>query len=158
MSNASLGTNFSDIWINIQFVYKIMRFKISSAKWRPFRPGLNAWNHNYQWDAKLIQIKRAFDKSWKMPRAHRGCFCPVMLGLYVTRSLWESQGDMTTTYFVDVSQLKSNRGLNTRLRKRQCIGNGVTTCSLIQNRRNDYLNWKNLTSDLVSWISAHCLT
>ena len=86
MSNASLGTNFSDIWINIQFVYKIMRFKISSAKWRPFRPGLNAWNHNYQWDAKLIQIKRAFDKSWKMPKAHRGCFCPVMLGLYVTRS------------------------------------------------------------------------
>ena len=37
-----LGTNFSEILIGIQtFSFKKMHFKMSSAKWRPFCPGLN---------------------------------------------------------------------------------------------------------------------
>ena len=37
-----LGTNFSEIFIGIQtFSYKKMHLKMSSAKWRPFRVGLN---------------------------------------------------------------------------------------------------------------------
>ena len=37
-----LGTNFSEILIGIQtFSFKKMHLKISSAKWRPFCPGLN---------------------------------------------------------------------------------------------------------------------
>ena len=37
-----LGTNFSEILIGIQtFSFKIMRLKVSSAKWRPFCLGLN---------------------------------------------------------------------------------------------------------------------
>ena len=37
-----LGTNFSEILIVIQiFSFKKMRLKMSSAKWRPFCPGLN---------------------------------------------------------------------------------------------------------------------
>ena len=37
-----LGTNFSEIWIQIlTFSFKKMRLKVSSAKWRPFCLGLN---------------------------------------------------------------------------------------------------------------------
>ena len=37
-----LGTNFSEILIEIQtFSFKKMHLKMSSAKWRPFCPGLN---------------------------------------------------------------------------------------------------------------------
>ena len=37
-----LGTNFSEIWIEIlTFSFKKMRLKVSSAKWRPFCLGLN---------------------------------------------------------------------------------------------------------------------
>ena len=37
-----LGTNFSEILIGIQlFSFKKMHLKMSSAKWRPFCPGLN---------------------------------------------------------------------------------------------------------------------
>ena len=37
-----LGTNFSEILIGIQtFSFKKMRLNVSSAKWRPFRLGLN---------------------------------------------------------------------------------------------------------------------
>ena len=38
----TLGTNFSDIWIEIlTFSFKKMRLKVSSAKWRPFCLGHN---------------------------------------------------------------------------------------------------------------------
>ena len=37
-----LGTNFSEIWIEIlTFSFKKMRLKVSSAKWRPFCLGFN---------------------------------------------------------------------------------------------------------------------
>ena len=40
-----LGTNFSDISIQIQtFLLKKMHFKMSSAKWRPFCLGFNVFN------------------------------------------------------------------------------------------------------------------
>ena len=74
--------------------------KMSSAKWRSFHPGLNALKHTYEMhkaNTNLTQLKRVFHNSWKMPRPRRWCFCPMMLGLYVTRSLWGSQGDVTTT-------------------------------------------------------------
>ena len=39
LSIGPLGTNFSEIWINIQnFSFKKIHLKISSAKWRPFCP------------------------------------------------------------------------------------------------------------------------
>ena len=42
-----LGTNFSEILIEINtFSFKKMRLKMSSAKWRPFRLGLNELNTN----------------------------------------------------------------------------------------------------------------
>ena len=41
-----LGTNFSEILIEIlTFLFKKMRLKMSSAKWRPFCPGLNVLTH-----------------------------------------------------------------------------------------------------------------
>ena len=40
-----LGTNFSEILIVIHtFSFKKMHLKMSSAKWRPFRLGLNVLN------------------------------------------------------------------------------------------------------------------
>ena len=40
-----LGTNFSEIWIEIiTFSFKKMRLKVSSAKWQPFCLGLNVLN------------------------------------------------------------------------------------------------------------------
>ena len=45
-----LGANFSEIFIEIlTFSFKKMRFKVSSAKWRPFCLGLNGWTHTYIW-------------------------------------------------------------------------------------------------------------
>ena len=47
-----LGTNFSEILIRIQaFSFKKMHLKMSSAKWRLFRLGLNALtlNLSYEW-------------------------------------------------------------------------------------------------------------
>ena len=42
LSNGTLGTNFSEILIEIlTFSFKKMRLKVSSAKWRPFCLGLN---------------------------------------------------------------------------------------------------------------------
>ena len=42
LSIGPLGTNFSEILIEIlPFSSKKMRLKVSSAKWRPFRLGLN---------------------------------------------------------------------------------------------------------------------
>ena len=46
-----LGTNFSEILFKIPtFSFKKMRLKVSSAKWRPFCPGLNVLTmlHNYK--------------------------------------------------------------------------------------------------------------
>ena len=46
-----LGTNFNDISIEIiTFSFKKMRLKVSSAKWRPFCPGLNvlSWNQLFR--------------------------------------------------------------------------------------------------------------
>ena len=41
-----LGTNFSEIWSEIQiFSFRKMHWKMSSAKWRPFCLGLNVLNH-----------------------------------------------------------------------------------------------------------------
>ena len=41
-----LGTNFSEIIIGIQtFSFQTMHLKMSSAKWRPFCPGLNVLTH-----------------------------------------------------------------------------------------------------------------
>ena len=43
-----LGTNFTEILIGIQtFSFKKMHLKMSSAKWRPFSPGLNVLNNNW---------------------------------------------------------------------------------------------------------------
>ena len=43
-----LGTNFNEILIGIQiFSFKIMRLKMSSAKWRPFCLGLNVLMHGW---------------------------------------------------------------------------------------------------------------
>ena len=43
----SLGTNFNEILIGVQtFSFKKMHLKMSSAKWRPFRLGLNVLTHN----------------------------------------------------------------------------------------------------------------
>ena len=42
LSIGPLGKNFNDILIRIQiFSFKKLRFKLSSAKWRQFCPGLN---------------------------------------------------------------------------------------------------------------------
>ena len=42
-----LGTNFSEIWIEIiTFSFKKMRLKVSSAKWQPFCLGLNVLTLN----------------------------------------------------------------------------------------------------------------
>ena len=44
--NWTLGTNFSEILIEIDtFSFKKMHLKMSSAKWRPFRLGLNVLTH-----------------------------------------------------------------------------------------------------------------
>ena len=46
-----LGTNFSEILIGVQtFSFKKMHLKMSSAKWRPFCPGLNV--------LKLIHVSK----------------------------------------------------------------------------------------------------
>ena len=45
LSIGPLGTNFSEILIRIQtFSFKIMEFKMSSAKWHPFCLSLNVLN------------------------------------------------------------------------------------------------------------------
>ena len=49
LSIATLGTNFSEILIEIQtFSYKKMHLIISSGKWRPFCLGLNVLNPSSQ--------------------------------------------------------------------------------------------------------------
>ena len=55
-----LGTNFSEILIEIlTFSFTKMRFKVSSAKWRPFCLGLNGlrekWTHKFEVSGKEIQ-------------------------------------------------------------------------------------------------------
>ena len=52
-------------------------FKMSSAKWRSFRPGLNALKHTYAMhkaNTKLTQRKRVFDNSWKCQGLVEGVF------------------------------------------------------------------------------------
>ena len=45
LSIGLLGTNFSEIWIEIHILsFKKMHLKLSSAKWRPFCLGLNVLN------------------------------------------------------------------------------------------------------------------
>ena len=42
------GTNFKELWSKIQtFSLKKMHFKMSSAKWQTFCPGLNVLSHPY---------------------------------------------------------------------------------------------------------------
>ena len=56
--NGPLGTNFSKILIDIQkFSFKKMHLEMSSAKWRPFRLGLNV--------LKLDNIINEFKLLWK---------------------------------------------------------------------------------------------
>ena len=56
-----LGTNFSEIWIEIQiFSFRIMYLKMSSAKWRPFCLGLNVLIQNVRFCCVLLQ----FDHRW----------------------------------------------------------------------------------------------
>ena len=71
-----LGANFSEIFIGIiTFSFKKMRFKVSSAKWRPFCRGLNGWTkpaqftawisnyiHIIPWDV-IIQLCATFEGS-----------------------------------------------------------------------------------------------
>ena len=46
LSIGTSGTNFYEILIEIKsFLIKKMHFKMSSAKWRPVRLGLNVFNH-----------------------------------------------------------------------------------------------------------------
>ena len=59
--NGLLGTNFSEIEIEIQtFSLKKMHWKMSSVKWRPFCLGLNVlthWSlvkHIHQWTGSLL--------------------------------------------------------------------------------------------------------
>ena len=60
-----LGTNFSEILIKVQtFSFKIMRSKVSSAKWRPFCLGLNV----------LTIALRAFSMCSSPPKANSGIF------------------------------------------------------------------------------------
>ena len=55
-----LGTNFSEIQIGIQtFSYKKMHLKVSSAKWRLFRLGLNVliqhWKRRVPYDLSHLK-------------------------------------------------------------------------------------------------------
>ena len=46
-----LGTNFIDIWIEIQiFSFRKMHLKMASAKWHPFCLGLNALKERLTWE------------------------------------------------------------------------------------------------------------
>ena len=47
LSIAPLGTNFSEIWIEIlAFSFKKMHLKMLSVKWQPFCIGLNVWTRS----------------------------------------------------------------------------------------------------------------
>ena len=65
--NGPLGTNFSEILIGIQtFSFKKMRLNVSSAKWRPFRLGLNV--------LKLCLIRSALWWGCLKPRSINSLF------------------------------------------------------------------------------------
>ena len=76
-----LGANFSEILIEIlTFSFKKMRFKVSSAKWRPFCLGLNGLNGN-PYHGKMVFILR-----WA-PKLLPGC------GPHVQASMISMAGD-----------------------------------------------------------------
>ena len=64
--NEPVGTNFSEIWIEIPtFLFKKMRLKVSSAKRRPFCLGLNVlthWGRDKMADISQTMFSKAF--SW----------------------------------------------------------------------------------------------
>ena len=60
-----LGTNFGEIWIEIQiFSFRKMHWKMSSAKWRPFCLGLNVLNSVLAWEITRVSLH----KIWKSLR------------------------------------------------------------------------------------------
>ena len=76
-----LGTNFHGIWIKMQnFSFKQMHLKTSSAKWRPFCPGVDELICQIQW-GKIGQVLFLTEVifwnstptfSWLRPCAHCG--------------------------------------------------------------------------------------
>ena len=62
-----LGTNFSEIWIEIlTFSFKKMRLKVSSAKWRLFRLGLNVLMYHLRIQALVAKYSVwDIDSSWR---------------------------------------------------------------------------------------------
>ena len=97
-----LGTNFSEIWIVIHtFSFKKMHLKMSSAKWRPFRLGLNVLNVLEQcgerhvvyfawrappWSWTLRQMWRSTINHFLM--VSREVFCILPVGLYSHRHIF----------------------------------------------------------------------
>ena len=72
-----LKTNFNEILIEIlTFSLKKMRLKISSAKWRPFRLGLNvlidALSLQHWWHISCPISRRCFSSNTFAPSSYRG--------------------------------------------------------------------------------------
>ena len=89
----SLGTNFSEISIEIlTFSLKKMRLKMSSAKWRPFCPGLNVLRVKF-WFTDVFEMMH---KAWSSIKEMPYCFSRSLSNFKVTRlkncRLWPKLG------------------------------------------------------------------
>ena len=72
LSIGLLGTNFSEIWIEIlTFSFKKMRLKMSSVKWRPFCLGLNVLTNTWIYSKSHCQNKMIRISVW----FHNGVSC-----------------------------------------------------------------------------------
>ena len=82
----SLGTNFSEILIGVQtFSFKKMHLKMSSAKWRPFCPGLNVLPINL-----LIHTFLFFQESDDNPQISKLQGNILLDITYIVRNKWRS--------------------------------------------------------------------
>ena len=89
LSIGSSGTNFSDVLIEIHtFSMKKMHLKMSSAKWRPFCPGLNVlriviWT--------IIVLSNDVDRCTNKINTHENPLCDMPSGNYpaIVRHLCE---------------------------------------------------------------------
>ena len=84
-----LGANFSEILIEIlTFSFKKMRFKVSSAKWRPFCHGLN------------VLMNLATDKFQYMHPACGVTFvCPLNTGRWIGTQTCEDRSEQCISFW-----------------------------------------------------------
>ena len=102
-----LGTNFSEIVIEIlQFSFKKMHFKVSSAKGRPFCPGLNVLNKCY-----LPFLSQAMIYTW-----------------FINNTTLLRQ-NYIMGIFINISFLSGNCSTQVIFRYVRTISVGITMCS-----------------------------